>query len=219
MVLYYCPKCNKEFNKIANFKNHLNRKTSCTSLLDYEKYKINNAPEITKASPKITKASPKITKKSMDILEKTHSLTNNSFEKDKVNKIDIHDILLNDINKLTNTNLDVKIDDTTCIYCETTFTRHSSLQRHLKDRCKSKKYSDELEKIKIKFEDVINNNEHLYKEIEELKKQLNNSQIITTNNNNSNNTTNTLNKINNGTINNNNLNVQLVQFVHDLLTF
>ncbi len=93
------------------------------------------------------------------------------------------------------------------MYCDTTFTRNNNLQRHIKERCKSKKYYDELEKLKIKFDSSK-------KEIEELKKQLNtnNSKIITTNNNNSNNTTNTLNKINNGTINNNNLNVQLVQF-------
>ena len=95
---------------------------------------------------------------------------------------------------MTNKNIKIKLGDTTCIYCESTFTRHSSLQRHLKERCKSKKYYDELEKIKLKFETVICNNEHLLKENEELKKQINtnNSQIITTNNKNSNNTTNNI---------------------------
>ena len=79
------------------------------------------------------------------------------------------------------------------------------MQRHIKEHCKTKKYCDELEKIKKKFEDSMNNNEHLLKEIEILKKQIN-SQIINNTN------TNTLNKnqINNGVINN--LNVQLVQF-------
>jgi hypothetical protein len=199
MVFYYCPKCNKEFNKSTNLMSHLNRKRPCTFLNEYK------APKSTEIAPKITDLAPKSTDSLSEKIEKSFSLINEKMIDN--NNLNIQEILLNDIDKLANKNIKIKLGDTTCIYCESTFTRHSSLQRHLKERCKSKKYYDELEKLKIKFDSSK-------KEIEELKKQLNtnNSKIITTNNNNSNNTTNTLNKINNGTINNNNLNVQLVQF-------
>ncbi len=213
MVLYYCPKCNKEFNKSTNLMNHLNRKRPCTFLNDYK------APKTSESNPKTSNLNPKTS----EINPKTSQNLNLEVKSDNENSF--NNLLLNHINKLVNP---IKNNDNnTCMYCETIFSTKSNLQRHLKDRCKSKKYCDELEKIKIKFEDVMNNNEHLLKEIEDLKKEnkelkITSSHIITTNNNNNNsNNTNTLNKnqINNGTINNNNLNVQLVQFVHDLLTF
>jgi len=219
MVFYYCPNCNKEFNKSTNLMNHLNRKRPCTFLNDYKAPKSTDlAPKSTDLAPKSTELSPKSTKNESLNLEKSLSLINEKIIDN--NNLNIQEILLNDIDNLANKNIKIKLGDTTCIYCETTFTRHSSLQRHVKERCKSKRYYDELEKIKLKFEAVISNNEHLLKENEELKKQINtnNTQIITTNNKKSNNTTNnisnTLNKnqINNGNITNNNLNVQLVQF-------
>jgi hypothetical protein len=211
MVFYYCPKCNKEFNKSTNLMSHLNRKRPCTFLNEYKAPKSTEiAPKSTDLAPKSTDLAPKSTDSLSEKIEKSFSLINEKMIDN--NNLNIQEILLNDIDKLANKNIKIKLGDTTCIYCESSFTRHSSLQRHLKERCKSKKYYDELEKIKLKFERVISNNEHLLKENEELKKQINtnNSQIITTNNNkNSNNTTN---NINNGNITNNNLNVQLVRF-------
>ena len=207
MVLYYCPKCNKEFNKSTNLMYHLNRKRPCTFLSEYK------APKISQMTPKISQMAPKIsqmTPKDSKITPKISQIKTSSNISDI--ETDLTTLLLSQINKLANP---IKSNDNnTCMYCESTFTKKNNLQRHIKEYCKSKKYYDELEKIKLKFETVINNNEHLLKENEELKKQLNtnNSQII--NNNNNSNNTNTLNKnqINNGTINNNNINVQLVQF-------
>ena len=46
MVFYYCPKCNKEFNKSTNLMNHLNRKRPCTFLNEYK------APKSTDLAPK-----------------------------------------------------------------------------------------------------------------------------------------------------------------------
>jgi len=239
MVIYTCPNCNKEFKKKYNFNYHINNKIRpCKNI------NLIDAPICTKIAPICTELAPNCTKiapTNAEIplinLQKDNMVMNYETKNDTKIELSIHDILLNEINKLCNPK--IKESDTLCMYCDKNFTRHSSLQRHLKDRCKSKIHYDELEKIKLKFDKVMNNNEleeiklkfdtlknnneHLLKEIEELKNQLNNPQIVTTNNNNSNNTTNnnTLNKnkINNGTINNNNLNVQLVQFVHDLLTF
>jgi len=214
---FKCPNCFKEFTRKQNFYYHINNKIRPCKVInnvlapkstdlapkstDLAPKSTDLAPKSTDLAPKSTDLTPKSTDNSQYQIKKVISLIN-ELDTDNKSNLDIHDILSNDINKLTNTNLNIKTSDTTCIYCETTFTRHSSLQRHIKERCKSKKYYDELEKIKVKFEE-------LKKENEELKIT---SQIITTNNNNSNNTTNTLNKINNGTINNNNLNVQLVQF-------
>jgi len=228
MVIYTCPNCNKEFKKKYNFNYHINNKIRpCKNI------KTINVPISTNLAPNCTKIAPTITKKTPMNIQKDNMVMNYEIKNDNKIELSIHDILLNEINKISNPK--IKESDTLCMYCEKNFTRHSSLQRHLKDRCKSKIYYDELEKIKLKFDKVmnnneleeiklkfdtlINNNEHLLKEIEELKNQLNNPQIITTNNNTTNNNTLNKNKINNGTINNNNLNVQLVQFVHGLMTF
>jgi len=209
MVIYTCSNCNKEFKKKYNFNYHINNKIRpCSSLITYIAPKDSSiAPKDSSIAPKDSSIAPKdssIAPKDSSIKPLTTDLFKNALETQNINNI-----LLNEIEKLVNSNLTNKKENNTCMYCDTTFTRNNNLQRHIKERCKSKMYYDELEKLKIKFDSSK-------KEIEELKKQLNtnNSKIITTNNNNSNNTNNTLNnnQINNGTINNNNLNVQLVQF-------
>jgi hypothetical protein len=95
----------------------------------------------------------------------------------------------------------------TCIYCETIFTRNDNLLRHLQERCKSKKNFDELEKLKERLDKIVIENEQLKHKIYNLEST---SSIITNNNNTINNNTKT--QINNGTINNSNVTVQLVQF-------
>jgi len=204
---FKCTNCFKEFTRKQNFNYHINNKSRpCSSINNINAPKISqNALKISQNALKISQNAPKISQ-------------NINLEVKSDNENNFNNLLLNHINKLANP---IKNNDNnTCMYCETTFTKKNNLQRHIKEYCKSKKYCDELEKIKLKFEALMSNNEHLLKENEELKKQINtnNSHILTTNNKNSNNitniTSNTLNKnqINNGTINNNNLNVQLVQF-------
>jgi hypothetical protein len=121
-------------------------------------------------------------------------------------EITINDLILRRLDELINPNLE-NIDSTTCVYCNKFFTRVDNLQRHLKERCKSKKNHDELEKLKIRLSNIVVENEKFKKEIIELKHTNNNVTNMT------NNISNILNKnqINNGTINNN-VNVQLVQF-------
>ncbi len=196
---FKCPNCFKEFTRKQNFNYHINNKIRpCTS---------NNKHD----APKISQTAPKISQTALKISQNAPKISQNlNFEPKSDNENNFNNLLINHINKLANP---IKSNDTnTCMYCESTFTKKNNLQRHIKEYCKSKKYYDELEKIKLKFEALMSNNEHLLKENEELKKQIktNNSKNITTNNNkNSNNTTN---NINNGSITNNNLNVQLVQF-------
>ena len=219
MKVFKCTNCEKEFTRKQNYIYHINNfKRPCESIKNKNNIKNNNIIieyPIPSNEPLIPSNEPPITSnefsKFLNINLKSNIKTDDKH-------INIHEIILNDINKLTNENLKNKVSNTTCIYCETSFTRADNLQRHMKDRCKSKIYYDELEKIKIKFESAINNNDYLLKEIEKLKKEnnelknTNNLQITTNNNNNTNNNTLNKNQINNGVINNNNLNVQLVQF-------
>ena len=120
---------------------------------------------------------------------------------------------------MINANLINSTDKHVCTYCNTTFTQKVSLNRHLKDRCKSKKYCDELEILKEKFKSITSEMDKLKKENNELKQNHTDNKVInnTTNNNtnntnNINNNTNSNNQINNGTVNNNVNVVQLVQF-------
>jgi hypothetical protein len=120
---------------------------------------------------------------------------------------DISDVLT----QFTTINNDV--NDNTCMYCETYFTRNTNLIRHLNGRCKSKKNFDELDRLKEKLDSVINNNEYLAKQIEDLRKENVNSKYTTVyNTNNAQIVNNNKSQINKGLILNNNLNIQLVQF-------
>ena len=110
---------------------------------------------------------------------------------DNIQQIDI--ILPKNTEILTKDNFNI-IDDSietktlnltnkhTCMYCNTTFTQKVSLNRHLKDRCKSKKYLDELEILKEKLnlltntfnkelEKIKNENKELKKENDKLKNE------------------------------------------------
>lgn len=192
MTIYTCPKCKKDFNRKCNYDYHLNnKKKPCLS------NKIILTPE----------NSEKIVEISMDNFE------------ENINKELNNDILFKKIDNMLNTNLVNDDSVTTCMYCESIFTRNDNLQRHIKERCKSKKYIDELEKLKQKLNLLSGNYQNLEKENENLKKENkelknNNTQPITNIQNNTNNTNN-INNINNGVINNNNVNIKLVQFGHE----
>ena len=120
------------------------------------------------------------------------------------------------------------INNCVCMYCEKSFARIDSLQRHLNGRCRSKENYDELEKLKKDMKIIIqnyqmieNNYQHLENEnvklknkiveIETTQKGTNfNTEPTTINNvNNVNNIVNNNNQINKGVIVNN---IQLVQF-------
>jgi hypothetical protein len=122
------------------------------------------------------------------------------------------------VNLLDNLIKDPKpyINNCTCMYCDKTFARTDSLQRHLNGRCKSKINYDEFEKLKEdmkmitkNYEKIENENENLKKEIDEIKitqTEVNKNTDSSIVNNNSNN-----NQINKGVILNT-TNIQIVQF-------
>ena len=133
------------------------------------------------------------------------NLYENSSDEDKKNQnnniIDCEN-LKNDYSEIDNI-LNINYENNNknkCLYCETVFTRNTNLQRHLKSRCKSKIYYGELEKLKEKLDLIAKEKDLIAKENEILKKIKNNTKI-------------TNNKINNGTINNNSNNVNIVQLV------
>jgi hypothetical protein len=127
---------------------------------------------------------------------------------------------------LKNSKKNIK-EEHNCNYCDQIFTRRDNLTKHINERCKIKKKTDEFEVLKVMLTKVLEENKEFKKEIERLKigingnidnfdnpnnktNAINNSHsIIKTTNNNSNNTTN--NTINNTMSNSNNTNI-IVQF-------
>jgi len=192
MVKYNCSKCNKEFNKKSNYENHINKKKPCVKFFN----KNTNDNEI-------------------NINDNDNSklpLNNQNITKDEN---PLNETLFDKIDSLLNKNIVNKGNTMSCMYCDAIFSRNDNLQRHMKERCKSKKYIDELEKLKEKLNLLSGSYQNLEKENENLKKEnneLKNSNHQVTNIQNTFNNTNNINNINNGIINNNNVNIKLVQF-------
>ena len=65
-----------------------------------------------------------------------------------------------------------------CVYCEKTFARVDSLQRHLNGRCKSKGNYDELEKLKEDMKIIIQNYQKIENENANLKNEIDEIKII-----------------------------------------
>jgi hypothetical protein len=190
MPIFECEKCKKNFNRKSNYDYHINnKKRPCTTIINIKYNDIDDDKQ------SLSFETPKIS----TLIEDDVKNVNNNILFNKIDK------LINPIQKIDN-------PENICIYCEAKFTKSNNLQRHIKSRCKSKIYYDELEILKQKLQISISEINLLKKENEELKHKGNNQNAT---NNIINNTTNhnTLNKnqINNGVINNN-LNVQLVQF-------
>lgn len=194
MTIYTCPKCKKEFNRKCNYDYHLNnKKRPCIS---------NKIILSTKNSILCLNTENKI----KIPVEKYVSNVNENIS---------NDLLFKKIDNMLNTNSSNNENDTVCMYCDAIFSRNDNLQRHMKERCKSKKYIDELEKLKEKLNLLSGSYQNLEKENENLKKEnneLKNSNHQVTNIQNTFNNTNNINNINNGIINNNNVNIKLVQF-------
>jgi hypothetical protein len=130
---------------------------------------------------------------------------------DNNNINEMNENIINDISDVLSHFTTVKnnVSENTCIYCETIFSRTNNLLRHLNGKCKFKKNFDELEMLKEKLDSVINNNDYLAKQIENLRKENEESKNTTIYNTKN---TNIINNITNTNQINNNLNIQLVQF-------
>jgi hypothetical protein len=212
MKIFKCPNCNKEFNRKSNFEYHIKGKKRPCIVLEHKK-----EAKLAETEAKLAKTEAKLAKTEQKLANiKTENQYNFTFKDDVVSdnfiNINPYDVILGNTNNTVNNDENKYI----CKYCNTIFGHKSSLTKHEKERCKTKKYCDELEVLKQKLKTLSTENEELKKEMKELK----HTTINTTNNNNNitNNTTNNKNnKINNGVINNTNntnntINVQLVQF-------
>ena len=185
MVIHICPYCKKVFTKKSTYAYHIeNKKNPC----------INNElifpPKTSDFPPKTSNIPPKTS----DFTPKT-----SKFLKEGVNIIDvlIEAPLINE-------------NENKCMYCDKIFTRIDNLQRHLNERCKSKKNYDELDKLKEDMKIIIKNYQNLESENVNLKKKIDTietvqkeSSVKTVNNNS---------QINNGLILNNSVNIQISQF-------
>jgi hypothetical protein len=126
---------------------------------------------------------------------------------------DIFNFMLDMNDKLKNINLSNSLDTNICLYCESIFTRQSSLQRHQETRCKLKKNFDKLEKLKERLNNIVFDVEYLKNRDVKIK----NTSINNNTDNSISHNTNQTNQTNNGVINynsnnTNNITVQLVQF-------
>ena len=132
MVNYFCPNCNKDFNKKSNYINHVqNKKKPCNQ----------NELKMHQNAPKCTKNAPNYT-------ENTIIQVDNSSQK--------------------------VIDDTKkgyiCNFCDVSFTRSTTLKRHLIERCKARK--EEIQEKEAIFQELLKQNELLKNQNEKLNNQL-----------------------------------------------
>jgi hypothetical protein len=110
-----------------------------------------------------------------EFTKKSNYITHQNKKKSciKENIVDISNTLVKNItmddnnnNKIINNN---EIENTifNCLFCNQIFSRNDNLQRHIKNRCKIKKYIDELEITKTKLKEATPENEKLNKIIKE----------------------------------------------------
>ncbi len=132
MVNYFCPTCNKEFNKKSNYINHVENKKKPCKINELNMHQ--NAPKCTKNAPKCTQ-----------------------------------------INHVNDKIINEKVKEDTkkgyiCNFCNISFTRSTTLKRHLIERCKVRK--EELQEKEAIFQELLKQNELLKNQNEKLNNQL-----------------------------------------------
>ena len=210
---YKCNLCNKIFNRKSVFDKHNQRKRSCI-----DKNTINDLNDnLAHKNTQLHILAPKINDK------KNNNIINNEILQSIFN-------LINNKNNIKNVKDDIK-----CQICGSTFTRNSSLQRHMKNICdkndnekillheikeskkiivelldKQKKLDNEFEKLKVNELSLINyNDDTIDISNKKIARRKNNNLTNTNSNNNANNNTNSNNnnKIINNNSNNTNINI------------
>jgi hypothetical protein len=149
MVHHPCEKCGKVFNKKSNYLKHIiNKKKPCdANNANNANIDVNNGLELQKpftAEVQLQKPA---------ILEQ--NFTN----------------ILDDVKQEF---LDLKMNkDLICNYCDQTFTRKDNLTKHINERCKIKKKTDEFEVLKVMLANILEERGLLSKVLEENKNIMN----------------------------------------------
>jgi hypothetical protein len=154
MVEYNCEICGKNFgNKKCNYQTHINKKFPCKP-----KSQSNTLEHITAQKNTLNK--------------KVNTNTNKQAQNNEITIYKQIPIIISNqtksINNKPNPNPDKQFK---CEYCSNTFTRNTSLTRHLEGGfCKVKKQNENDEKKKI--DELIELNKQLIKQNEDIKKEL-----------------------------------------------
>jgi uncharacterized C2H2 Zn-finger protein len=228
MPSHECPRCKFIFNKKSTYTFHIKRKHPC---------KIKICDDFLKLLPKTKKSDSSFEcPECMALFTRQDNLTrhktkychgNNSkddINNDNDNKTNNNDDIKNDLDdvceKLPQKKqliIDIsRIDNQyLCDHCKTTFTRKDSLTRHVKNRCKVKKATnDNLENIYNMLFQLKQDNEELKHTNEELKKKVDNIENKTNTINH-----NTINGNINNTINNNHNYINVIAFGKEEISF
>ena len=169
-MIIYCETCGKDFNKKYYYDRHKNRKNPCkpkkidenigikleeiplqnTSnyLQNTSNYLQNTSNFLQNSSDFLHAQNPVLNMPPPPIYQNSYSENNNLFQENFNNEVQKKN----------------KKKIFTCEFCEKTFSRNDNLQRHLKNRCKSRNDEDtEIEKLKKKIEELSKTNENLEK--------------------------------------------------------
>ena len=157
---YKCIKCNKVFHQKSNYEVHISRKFSCNKTILSIKDAINSDNNIPHNSTQF---------------HTNHTQIHTNSTQFHTNNIKIYDDN-NDDNITTDTNLlDVndKLNELICFYCNKDFSRKDALLRHQKIYCKNKKLIDDTNKTIIM---LMEQNKQIINELKKSDEQ--NKQII-----------------------------------------
>ena len=213
MTKYICPNCNKDFKQKSNYESHtVNKKNPCIKQKDIKNPITAEEP----AKPPCNLVMEVLPPYNlvMEVLPPCNLVMEVLPPFAKNDKI------------LANLSTPDEQILHKCRCCGKEFTRKDNLTKHLKFRCKNKKYLDNIEVLKTKVSNVPLNGDNVQQLLEEntkLIKMLEECQTIikqhdllkqaiplapssVVNTNNTNNNTNNTNNINNGAINNGNIN-------------
>jgi len=149
MVVYICENCKKEFNKKSNYLNHIeNKKKPCLQI------KLN----MHQKTPKCTENAPKCTENAPKFIENAPKFIKNELNFDEKNNIN------------SNLNSSDNKKGYICNFCKISFTRSTTLKRHLLERCKIRK--EEIREKEEIFQELLQQNILLKDQNEKLNNQL-----------------------------------------------
>ena len=172
MPSHICPKCNKDFNRKSNYDYHINKKSLCKILNVTENAEMVDSEILNTETVNSEILNTKVVNivpsndippdAQINVHNKIELINNLDVDVKENNNIKLVDNLGKNVNENDIEDLGGDANNNICPYCNLTFTRKNNLNRHIKVRCKSKKYNDKLEILKTE-------NDKLKTEINKLK--------------------------------------------------